>query len=105
MSIELRRSAPQRAKRSGRRQPASPRQPFAAFRLPRCIARWGALLLVVLATPVYADVERRTLNDGNLVLEDIPQIPAEVVNDLNRYQNIRAASFRAFTPDSKSKQL
>jgi dipeptidyl aminopeptidase/acylaminoacyl peptidase len=70
-------------------------------RLLRCIARWGALLLVALATPVYADVERRTLNDGNLVLEDVPQIPAEVVNDLNRYQNIRAASFQAFTPDSK----
>mgnify|MGYP001550605875 FL=1 len=74
----------------------------AGWRLPRCFARWGALLLVVLAVPAHADVDRRTLNDGNLVLEDVPEIPIEVVNELNRYQNIRAASFRAFSPDGKS---
>ena len=62
---------------------------------------WHAFLPVFLLLPLaaLADVEQRTLNDGNLVLEDIPEIPTEVINDLNRYQNIRAASFRAFTPD------
>ncbi len=62
---------------------------------------WHALLPVFLLLPLaaLADVEQRTLNDGNLVLEDVPEIPTEVINDLNRYQNIRAASFRAFTPD------
>ena len=59
------------------------------------------LLLAVLLGPsvVLADVDRRTLNDGNLVLEDIPEIPVEVVVDLMRYQNIRAAGFRSFTAD------
>ena len=66
-------------------------------------ARCGALLLAILALPMaaLADVDRRTLNDGNLVLEDIPEIPVEVVVDLMRYQNIRAAGFRAFTADGK----
>ena len=79
------------------------RAPTTSFRqrLTNLSARWGALVLVILAAPVtvLADVDRRTLNNGNLVLEDIPEIPVEVVVDLMRYQNIRAAGFRAFTPD------
>jgi dipeptidyl aminopeptidase/acylaminoacyl peptidase len=61
--------------------------------------------LVVFATlalsgPVVADdVDRRVVNDGNLVMEDIPEIPIDVVIDLMRFQNIRAAPFRAWTPD------
>lgn len=42
------------------------------------------------------------MNDGNLVLEDIPEIPIDVVVDLMRYQNIRAANFRAFSADGSS---
>jgi len=62
---------------------------------------WRALLSLVLLFPllVSADVERRTMHDGTVVMEDIPEIPIEVVLDLMRYQNIRAASFRAWTPD------
>ena len=64
---------------------------------------WRAFLPLVLVLPLaaLADVDRRTLNNGNLVLEDIPEIPIEVVIDLMRYQNIRAAAFRAFTADGK----
>ncbi|MCP4301895.1 MAG: S9 family peptidase [Gammaproteobacteria bacterium] len=32
-------------------------------------------------------------------MEDIPEIPVDVVVDLMRFQNIRAAPFRAWTPD------
>jgi dipeptidyl aminopeptidase/acylaminoacyl peptidase len=46
-----------------------------------------------------ADIARTTVNDGNLVLEDIPDIPLSVVAELNRYQNIRQASFLDFTAD------
>ncbi len=62
------------------------------------------LMLMLLLLPIlaFADVERRTINDGNLVLEDIPEIPIDVVVDLMRYQNIRAANFRAFTADGNS---
>jgi dipeptidyl aminopeptidase/acylaminoacyl peptidase len=66
---------------------------------------WRCLWLSALAlisSIAFADVDRRTLNNGNLVLEDVPEIPKELFLDLFRYQNIRAAAFRAWTPDSKS---
>lgn len=47
-----------------------------------------------------AEPVTRTVNNGNLVMEDIPEIPAEIVDDLNRYQNARSASFREWTEDS-----
>ncbi len=63
----------------------------------------GALLLGILSfsVPALADVERRTLNDGQLVLEDVPEIPREIFISLLRYQNVRAAGFRAWTEDGK----
>ncbi len=51
---------------------------------------------------MFADVDRRTLNNGNLILEDIPEIPKELFLDVYRYQNVRAAAFRAWTADSKA---
>ncbi len=58
-----------------------------------------AFAVALAAADSGAEVERRVMNDGNLVLEDIPLIPRSVVDDLNRYQNTRAASFRDWTPD------
>lgn len=97
------RSGPQAAKPPSAGAAPRPRTE-AALRLPRCFARWGALLLAVLLVPAAAfpDVERRTLNDGKLILEDVPEIPVDVVVDLMRFQNIRAAGFRAWAPDGKS---
>lgn len=40
-------------------------------------------------------------NNGNLVMEDVPPIPADIVDDLNRYQNVRSASFREWTEDGQ----
>ena len=73
----------------------------AGLRLPRCFARWGALLPVIVLMPLAAtaDVEHRTVHDGSLVMEDVPEIPDDVVVDLMRFQNIRAAGFRAWTAD------
>jgi len=42
------------------------------------------------------DVERRTANNGQLVMENVPPIPATVVDELNRFQATRSASFRAW---------
>lgn len=47
-------------------------------------------------------VEKRTLNNGNLVLEDIPVIPETIKTDLTRYQNVRSAGFYGWSQDSKS---
>jgi len=58
-----------------------------------------ALLLPVVA---LAEPVTRTANNGQLVMEDIPPIPAEIVTDLNRYQNVRSAGFRDWTADSKN---
>lgn len=44
----------------------------------------------------------RTLNNGNLVLEDIPDIPASIVDDLNRFQNVRSAPVQSWTLDGNS---
>ncbi len=39
---------------------------------------------------------------GNLVLEDVPEIPAELKERMLQYQNVRSASFRDWDPRSKS---
>ncbi|MGI9262870.1 MAG: S9 family peptidase, partial [Woeseiaceae bacterium] len=56
---------------------------------------------LVAISALGADPVSRTANNGNLVMEDIPEIPAEIVNDLNRYQNVRSASFREWTEDGR----
>ena len=65
---------------------------------------WPCLSCSILLLPfgAAAELDRRTVNDGNLILEDIPPIPAEIVGGLNRYQNVRSARFRAWSADSKS---
>ena len=43
---------------------------------------------------VLADtVQRSETNNGNLLMEDVPAIPAEIVDSLNRFQNVRSAGF------------
>jgi len=56
----------------------------------------SALLLPVLA---FAEVEQRALNDGNLILEDIPEISEEIVVKLLQFQNVRSAGFSSWTHD------
>ncbi|MBT8096599.1 MAG: S9 family peptidase [Woeseia sp.] len=62
------------------------------------------LITLVGLLPVTAAfaVESTTLNDGNLILEDIPAIPQEVVDDLNRFQNVRSASVVDWAEDGES---
>jgi len=51
------------------------------------------------ASVVAADVETTVANNGQLVMEDMPEIPADIVAELNRFQNVRAGNFRAWTKD------
>ncbi|MGI9244109.1 MAG: TolB family protein, partial [Verrucomicrobiales bacterium] len=63
----------------------------------------AALLALTLITPAKSEeLSRRTLNNGNLILEDIPEIPQTIVDSLNRYQNVRYAPLLDWTKDSKS---
>ena len=58
----------------------------------------GSLCLGLMTAGVLAtEVNTRTLNNGQLVLEDVPAIPQSLVDALNRYQNTRRAPFRAWS--------
>lgn len=46
-------------------------------------------------------VERRTVLDGTVTLEDAPEIPAEVHETLRRYQNVRSAGLVDWTADGR----
>jgi dipeptidyl aminopeptidase/acylaminoacyl peptidase len=61
-----------------------------------------SLILLLLAgiTPA-SQVQRWTANDGQLVMEDIPPIPASLPQTMSRYQSIRSASFAGWSKDSK----
>lgn len=60
------------------------------------------LLLILPPLSLKADeVERRTANNGQVILENIPPIPADLAEALNRYQNIRSARFAGWTEDGK----
>jgi hypothetical protein len=57
------------------------------------------LLLLATATDGAAEVSRRVINDGQLVLEDIPPIPAGLPATLDRYQDTRATAMLDFADD------
>ena len=60
-----------------------------------------AILGMVLPGSLLADeVTRTTANNGNLVMEDVPAIPDDIVVGLNRYQNVRSARVHAWQPGS-----
>ena len=65
------------------------------FNLPLALA----LALAVAPAAAAADVVRSEANDGNLIMEDVPPIPTRIVEDLNRYQNVRSAVFQAWAGD------
>jgi dipeptidyl aminopeptidase/acylaminoacyl peptidase len=56
---------------------------------------------VILSQLAYAEVVRTEANNGNLIMEDIPEIPQSVVAELNRYQNVRSAGFQGWTKDGE----
>ena len=59
------------------------------------------LILFLASVFVQTQVETRTLNNGNLILEDVPNVSEEIKKELKGYQNIRSASFRGFKPDNE----
>lgn len=57
----------------------------------------SATILLTVSVVLADEIVVRTVNDGNLVMEDIPPIPEEIVESLNRYQNVRSATLRGWT--------
>lgn len=67
-----------------------------------------ALLLLPLTLPqplfwgeALATVDRRTVNDGQLVLEDVPLIPDDLEMRLDRYQQLTATQMLVWAADSE----
>jgi len=59
------------------------------------------MLLIPLASA--GDEPREwTTNQGQLVLQDVPDIPAKLVDRLNQYQSVRSASFLDWTKNGKA---
>jgi dipeptidyl aminopeptidase/acylaminoacyl peptidase len=60
------------------------------------------LILSLVALPGQSwAVEERELNDGQLIVQDVPDIPPALVARLNQYQNVRSARFLEWTEDGK----
>ncbi len=60
-----------------------------------------ALLMLFVSASTTAEVTERQANNGNLLMQDVPDIPHDIAESLNRYQAVRSASFRAWTADSQ----
>ena len=61
----------------------------------------SAALILSLPQMAFAEVEQRTENNGQLVMQGIPEIPQVIVNDLNRYQNVRSAGFQEWDEEGE----
>ncbi len=62
----------------------------------------GMVFLLLAISISAAEIERRTANSGQLVMEGIPPIPPSLAGTLNRYQNIRFARISGWSEDSNS---
>lgn len=62
----------------------------------------STLLALLLALPAAAQVERRAANSGNVILEDVPEIPSDIGEALRRYQNVRSAGLAGWTADGEA---
>ena len=58
-----------------------------------------ALLWTTFSPDVRAQEAQREV--GNLVLEDIPEIPERIAEQLRRYENVRSASLSGWLPDGE----
>ena len=62
------------------------------------------LILALLLTPLSLVAETPvewTANDGQMILQGVPEIPADLVSRLKQYQDVRSASFLDWTRDGK----
>ncbi len=62
----------------------------------------SSIALLIFSASALAEVTTTETNNGNLVMQDIPEIPVSIVSSLNRYQNVRSAGFLDWTEDGNS---
>jgi dipeptidyl aminopeptidase/acylaminoacyl peptidase len=66
---------------------------------PKILPMTAVLLMICLASPLRAEVEERLVNNGQLILQDIPEFSEETADRLAQYQNVRSATFADWTED------
>ncbi|GAB4192033.1 MAG: S9 family peptidase [Wenzhouxiangellaceae bacterium] len=69
--------------------------------------KWAWLSLMGLvataaAAEAVAEIDTRVVNNGNMVLQSVPPIPAEIGEEFKRYQNVRSARVYDWSQDSAS---
>ena len=66
----------------------------------------SVLAAAVLATgggaALASEYTERTANSGNVVMQDVPEIPADIGEQLRQYQNVRSASLLDWSEDGES---
>lgn len=60
-----------------------------------------AAALTAISTLLSAEVDQRTLNDGQLILQDVPEIPPSLAARVGQYLNVRSATFLDWTEDGE----
>ncbi len=69
----------------------------------RTLSMLLATVLFLLLSPIAsAQVEERTANSGNVVLQGVPEIPEEIGEQLRRYQSVRSADLLDWSADGES---
>ncbi len=72
-----------------------------AYRLLAIAVLCSLTLLTTPGVSAGEGTKKRLANDGNVVLEGIPEIPETLGRQLNRYQNVRGAGFQDWTADGQ----
>ncbi len=58
-----------------------------------------AIAVLFITPSAFCEVTR--IEEGNLVLENIPEIPADVIERMRQYQNVRSAVFQDWMPNDQ----
>ena len=66
--------------------------------MKRVVTTLSAMTLALASSATLASPAVERIQQGNLVMENIPEIPAEVRERLRQYQNVRSAGFSDFAP-------
>lgn len=65
-----------------------------------CVPLVGLMLLAP-AWGFGQDITIRNANNGNVVLDGVPEVPARIGEQLNRYQNVRSAGLQDWSADGE----
>ena len=61
-----------------------------------------ALITSITCIPSHGEVERREANNGNVVLEGVPEVPASLTASIDRFLEVRSAGFSDWTADGSA---